>query len=165
VGLIIIARPLAFSITSPTFSYATIRVGERVAGVLGSVVVLASMLALARVQVGSPTGLIVLGLALSGVGLGMSSPALTAVVADAVAEADLGVAAAMQQLVVQVGSVVGVQLMQTVQAGTVTRSGYIGSFANAYYIGAVACALAAGAALLVRPTLRVFEVEPEPAIP
>jgi EmrB/QacA subfamily drug resistance transporter len=165
VGLIIIARPLAFSITSPTFSYATIRVGERVAGVLGSLVVLASMLALARVQVGSPTGLIVLGLALSGVGLGMSSPALTAVVADAVAEADLGVAAAMQQLVAQVGSVVGVQLMQTVQAGTVTRSGYIGSFANAYYVGAVACALAAGAALLVRPTVRVLEVEPEPAIP
>jgi EmrB/QacA subfamily drug resistance transporter len=161
VGLLIIARPLAFSLTAPTASVVTVRVGERVAGVTGAVVVAASMVVLALVGVGTPAWVIVLGLALSGIGLGMSSPAMTATVANAVDETDLGVAAAMQQLMTQVGAVIGVQVMQTVQAVTEGSSGYVQSFGNAYLVGAVVCVLGACAALVIQPSDRPAEDEVE----
>jgi EmrB/QacA subfamily drug resistance transporter len=159
VGLLIIARPLAFALTAPTASIVTVRTGERVAGVVGAAVVLVSMLVLAAVGAGSGAPLIVAGLALSGVGLGVSSPAMTATVANAVSQDDLGVAAAMQQLTTQIGAVIGVQVMQTVQQATAPTSGLLDSFGNAYYVGAAACVLGVGMALLVRPTER-----PAPAL-
>jgi predicted MFS family arabinose efflux permease len=157
VGLLVIARPLAFSISAPTAGYVTVRVRERVAGVTGAVVVFASMLLLARIDTNATPAFIVLALALSGIGLGVSAAAMTATVANAVPDDELGVAAALQQLMTQVGSVVGIQVMQTVQASTEDSAGLIGSFANAYYIGAVAALLAAGAAAFVRPSAPVIE--------
>ncbi|MGG7379598.1 hypothetical protein ACQ7B2_12860, partial [Escherichia coli] len=59
----------------------------------------------------------------------------------------------MQQLVTQVGSVVGIQVMQTVQASTEESAGEIGSFANAYHVGAVAAMVAVAMAVLVRPSV------------
>jgi EmrB/QacA subfamily drug resistance transporter len=157
VGLLVIARPLAFSIAAPTAGYVTVRIRERVAGMAGAVVVFASMLLLARIDTNATPAFIVLALALSGIGLGVSAPAMTATVANAVPDDELGVAAALQQLMTQVGSVVGIQVMQTVQASTESSSGLIGSYANAYYVGAVAALLAVGAAAFVRPSAPVVE--------
>jgi predicted MFS family arabinose efflux permease len=151
VGLLIIFRPLAFALTAPSAGRVTVRVGERVAGAAGSLVVLASMLVLATLHLGSPVVVIAVALALSGIGLGISAPAMTATVANAVDDADLGVAGALQQLSVQVGAVVGIQVMQTVQqAGE--SSDLIGSFHTAYLVGAVVCLLAVVAAAFIEPT-------------
>jgi MFS family permease len=152
VGLLIISRPLAFSVAAPTAGYVTVRVRERVAGVAGSAILVASMLLLAMIDVDSTPAFIILALALSGIGLGVSSPAMTATIANAVADEDLGVAAAIQQLSTQVGAVVGIQVMQTVQSSTESAAGLVGSFANSYCVGAVAAGAAVVAALWVRPT-------------
>jgi EmrB/QacA subfamily drug resistance transporter len=152
VGLLIISRPLAFSVAAPTAGYITVRVRERVAGVAGSIILVASMILLGMIDVDATPAFIVLALALSGIGLGVSSPAMTATIANAVSDADLGVAAAVQQLSTQVGAVIGIQVMQTVQSSTTSGAGLVGSFANSYHVGAVAAGAAVVAALWVRPT-------------
>jgi DHA2 family methylenomycin A resistance protein-like MFS transporter len=153
VGLLIVARPLAFSISAPAAGYLTVRVRERVAGMAGAAVIFVSMLLLAMIDGGTSATFIAVALAMSGVGLGISAPAMTATVANAVADEDLGVAAALQQLVTQVGAVVGIQVMQTVQAATEESSGVAGSFANAYHVGAVGAVAAVALAVVVRPTV------------
>jgi predicted MFS family arabinose efflux permease len=158
VGLLIVARPLAFSITAPLAGYATVRVRERVAGMAGAAVIAVSMMMLGMIDVESTSTFIAAALAMSGVGLGISAPAMTATVANAVADEDLGVAAAVQQLMTQVGSVVGIQVMQTVQASTEESSGEVGSFANAYHVGAVAAVVAVALAVVVRPTVPATDV-------
>jgi EmrB/QacA subfamily drug resistance transporter len=158
VGLLIIARPLAFSISAPLAGYATVRVRERVAGMAGAAVIAVSMLMLGMIDVDSTATFIAAALAVSGVGLGISAPAMTATVANAVADEDLGVAAAVQQLMTQVGAVVGIQVMQTVQASTEESSGLVGSFANAYHVGAVAAVVAVALAVVVQPTVPAIDV-------
>jgi EmrB/QacA subfamily drug resistance transporter len=158
VGLLIIARPLAFSITAPVAGYATVRVRERVAGMAGAAVIFVSMMMLGMIDADSTSTFIAAALAMSGVGLGISAPAMTATVANAVADEDLGVAAAVQQLMTQVGAVVGIQVMQTVQASTEETSGEVGSFANAYHVGAVAAVVAVALAVVVRPTVPATEI-------
>lgn len=159
VGLLIIFRPLAFSMTAPAAGFLTVRVGERVAGMVGALIVALSMVMLASLDVGSPMAVIAVALALSGVGLGWSSPAMTATMANAVDERDLGVAGAMQQLTVQVGSVIGIQVMQTVQQATGTSDADVASYRAAYLVGAAVCLLAVAAAGFVRPTRG--QAEPE----
>jgi EmrB/QacA subfamily drug resistance transporter len=152
VGLLIIFRPLTFAITAPLAGSITIKVGERVAGVAGGVIVAASMIGLALISEGSSWVWIAFALALSGMGLGVSAPAMTATVANAVDDNDLGVAGAMQQLVVQVGAVIGIQVMQTLQASFEPAQGVVGSYRVAYLVGAAVCVLAAVAASFIRPT-------------
>jgi len=77
VGFLVIARPLSFAITAPLGSRFTIRTGERLSGTLGAGIVLGSMLVLAMVPSHPDKLLIIFGLALSGIGLGLASPALT----------------------------------------------------------------------------------------
>jgi EmrB/QacA subfamily drug resistance transporter len=153
VGLLIIARPLSFSITAPTAGYVTVRVRERVAGVVGCSILVVSMMLFGMIDGDATPAFIVVALALSGIGLGTSSPAMTATMANAVGDEDLGMAAALQQLSTQVGAVVGIQVMQTVQASTESTAGFVGSFANAYHLGAVTALLAVVAAFWVRPTV------------
>lgn len=153
IGLLTIARPLAFSTTAPLAGSLTVRVGERAAAVVGTATVVASMILLSRVAPGTGDPAIAGALALAGVGLGVSSPALAASMANAVDAANLGIAGAAQQMIVQVGVVAGIQLAQTVQA---TRAGgdVVASFQSAYLmLGAVAVAGVAFAAR-VRSTPR-----------
>jgi predicted MFS family arabinose efflux permease len=153
VGLLIIARPLAFAVAAPAAGHVTMRVGERVSGVSGAVIVAASMVLLAAIGMGTTYWFIAVALALSGIGLGISSPALGATVANAVRDDELGTAGALQQLMTQVGAVVGVQVMQGVQQAT-EGSGLIASYGYAYYVGGAVALLGAVCALAVRPLAR-----------
>jgi EmrB/QacA subfamily drug resistance transporter len=141
-GLLIIARPIAFSITAPVAGYTAIRVGERLSAVAGALAVCASMLLFASLGYHSPVTLVIVALALSGVGLGVASPSIAASVANAVETVDLGIASATQQLMTQVGSAAGIQVLETVQASRQHADGLLGSFSDAYLVGAVACLLA-----------------------
>lgn len=153
IGFISIARPLVFSIAGPIAGYAATRVGERINGVLGGVFLLASMVLFA--QVGASTGelLVIAALALSGAGMGTTSPAMAAAVANSVDERDLGVVGGAQQMVSQVGVVVGTQLMVTVVQMRTAAVGPTEAYADGYLVGGVAAALALLAASAVRSTV------------
>jgi predicted MFS family arabinose efflux permease len=141
-GLLIIARPIAFSITAPVAGYAAVRVGERLSAVAGGLAVGASMLVFASLGYRSPVTIVIAALVLSGVGLGVASPSIAASVANAVDTIDLGVASATQQLMTQVGAAAGIQILETVQASRQHADGLLGSFSDAYLVGAGACLLA-----------------------
>lgn len=158
VTLLVIFRPLAFSITGPVAGYVTVRIGERAAGVIGAVAVAASMGCLAMIGEGSADWFIAFGLALSGVGLGISSPAMAASVANDIHEDDFGVAGAAQQLVIQVGVAAGIQIMQTVQLATATPGDPVSGYAAAYLTGGAVALVGVVAALAVRSTPRVRAV-------
>ncbi|MBK9179219.1 MAG: MFS transporter [Acidimicrobiales bacterium] len=153
-GLLSIFRPLTFSIAGPLAGFVTVRVGERAAGVGGALIVAASMVGLATVAPGTSDLVIIGALALSGLGLGWSSPAMAASIANSVSEDDLGVAGATQQLVSQVGVVAGIQIMQTVQLGRVDAVGLAASYHQAYLVGAAVCLLGALTASFVRSSAR-----------
>jgi predicted MFS family arabinose efflux permease len=153
-GLLVIARPIAFSITAPIAGYLAVRIGERVSAVAGSLAVGASMLVFASLSHDSALTMIIFALTLSGIGLGVASPSIAASVANAVDEADLGIASATQQLMTQVGAAAGIQVMETVQTAREQSAGLIGSFSEAYLVGAVAGLLALGCAFGIRRATR-----------
>lgn len=142
-GLMVIARPLTFSVVAPLAGYLAVRIGERTSAVAGSLALGASMVVFAAVDRSSGAAWLVLALALSGVGMGVASPSVAAAVANSVDEASLGVASASQQLVAQVGVVAGIQVMQTIQTSRQGADGLIGSFHDAYLVGVVMCLVAA----------------------
>jgi EmrB/QacA subfamily drug resistance transporter len=153
-GFLMAPRPLAFAIAGPIAGYVTIRVGERTNGVVGSLLIVASMLSLATVAEDSSDLFIAGALVLSGVGMGTCAPAMAAAVANSVDERDLGVVAAGQQMMAQVGVVAGIQILQTVQVAREPVAGVTASYHAAFYVGAAAAALGVVAASFVRRTPR-----------
>lgn len=150
-SFVVIARPLTFALVAPLAGYLTVRIGERVSGVSGTFLVALSMMAFVLVDTDSSAWLVVTALMLSGAGVGVSGPALTSLVANAVDQSDLGVAGAMQQLMAQLGAVLGAVVMTTVQQANVDEvSGYHAAFA----VSAVVAMAGAVCAMFVRPTPR-----------
>ena len=152
IGLTVIARPLTFAVAAPLGGYLALRVGERTAAVAGTALVAGSMLVFASLDRSSVVSLIVLALGLSGLGLGLSSPSVAALVANAVDDGDLGIASASQQLLTQVGLVAGIQLMETIQYSRTAAVGIVSAFHEAYLVGAVVCVLGVVAGAFVRST-------------
>ncbi len=155
IGHIVIARPLTFAIAAPLAGYVTLRVGERVTGVFGGLAVMSSMMLFSMVDESSGVMFVIVALALSGVGVGVSAPALTSLVANAVDTANLGVAGAMQQLSAQMGAVLGSVVLTAVQAAR-EADGLVESYRSAFLVAAVAAAGAAVVAAFVRPTRRAW---------
>jgi MFS family permease len=151
-GLIVIARPLTFSLVAPLAGLVTIRVGERVAGVVGAVGVVGSMVCWALVGADTAIWFVVVALALSGAGLGISSPAMTALTANAVDEHQLGVVGAMQQLMTQLGAVVGTVVLTTVSIDG--GEGVLEPYQRAFWVAAAVAVVGAVAASRVRSTPR-----------
>ena len=151
-GLLLISRPLTFAIAGPLAGYLTLWIGERISAVGGALAVTASMVALAQLMPGDSDTTVILALALSGIGMGMSSPAMAASVANSVQPSDLGIAGATQQMVNQIGVVLGIQTLQAVQAAREGAVGGVGAFHDAYLVGAVAAGIGVVAALFVRRT-------------
>ncbi len=153
VGWLIIARPLTFAVAAPLGARVTMRTGERFAGMFGSMTVFTSMIVLSTVRDSTPMWLIAFGLALSGLGLGVASPALSALLANAVNDSELGIASAMQQLVSQMGALLGATVMISVQEATMEQGTLI-SYSNALVVGAALCVVAGLLAGEVRSTER-----------
>jgi MFS family permease len=151
-GLISTARPLMFSIVAPIAGYAAVKVGERLSAVAGAVALAVSMVAFTRLGAEPSLIVILVALALSGVGNGLSTPATTSSASNEVAPDELGVMSAAQQLVTQIGIVAGIQVMVTVQASGHGGAGSLASFHRAYAVGAVGAVLAGVCALFMRNT-------------
>ena len=154
ISLVVITRPLTFAVIAPLASFITIRLGERVMGVAGSLCIAGSMLAFATVGPNTGMMLMLIALGLSGAGIGMSSPAMTSLVANAVDDRDLGVAGAMQQLMTQLGAVFGSVVMTSVQQSVGNGRPTTGSFAAAFLVAAGVALIAVVLSSRVMPTER-----------
>jgi EmrB/QacA subfamily drug resistance transporter len=150
IGLLSIARPALFAISGPMCAVVARRVGERQAAMAGAVGLVVSMVILGSLGGSSSDLLVVVALGLSGIGMGISTPAMNATVANAVDPEDLGVASAASQLMSQVGTVAGIQIMQTVQVAREGADGLAGSYHAAYLVGAVVAGFGILASSFVR---------------
>jgi len=125
VGAIAIARPLVFAISSPAAGYLAVRIGERISAVAGAVFLTASLALFALLDPSSTAWLVVLALALSGLGMGTSMPSSSSVMANEVQASEFGVMSAAQLLAMQVGEVAGIQVLETVQQALERRRGLL----------------------------------------
>lgn len=139
-GLVLIARPTAFALAAAKAGAVNGLIGGRRSILLGVSLVVGSMLAFAVIGPGSGTVLVVVALALAGVGMGVASPATAATVANSVDDRDLGVAGAMQQLMSQLGAVLGAEVMQSVQLAGGTPATSLDGFSRAFLTAAVVAA-------------------------
>ncbi|HEY2213413.1 MAG TPA: MFS transporter [Acidimicrobiales bacterium] len=163
VGFVSIARPLLFAISSPIAGYMTVRTGERFATVTGAVLVFASMVLFATLDPSSGLGIILVALALSGVGMGVALPATSSTMANEVAASEYGVMSAAQLMATQVGEVAGIQVVLTLQESISRHAGLanvhhstalLHSFQVGFWVAGLMAAFGIVCALLMRPLPR-----------
>ncbi|HET6964518.1 MAG TPA: MFS transporter, partial [Acidimicrobiales bacterium] len=151
-GFFQIARPLVFGVSAPIAGYVAVRTGERASAAAGAGALVASMLVFAFLEPGSPGLIILLALGASGLANGIAQPSMSAMVAGAVEPERLGSASATMQVASQVGVVVGIQIMETVQVARQHASGVVGSYHWAYVAGGAVALMAVITSLLIHPT-------------
>ena len=159
VGFISVARPLVFAISAPIAGYMTVRTGERTATLFGAASLLLSMILFATLSASAGLLVILVALALSGLGMGVSNPATSATMSNELKESEYGVMSAAQLLAAQVGEVAGIQAVLTIQESIARRSGLgnvhhstglLQSFSVAFWVGAGAAAVAVVCGLFIR---------------
>jgi len=153
-GLVSTARPLMFSLVAPAAGYAAVKVGERSLVLAGALSLTVSMLVFTQLGSSPSLMVILIALALSGVGNGLSTPSTVSSASNEVAADELGVMSAAQQLITQIGIVAGIQVMVTVQASGHGGVGSLASFHRAYAVGAIGAVLAGVCGFFVRNTPR-----------
>ena len=153
-GLVSTARPLMFSLIAPVAGYAAVKVGERSLVVVGALALTVSMLVFTGLGAQPSMVVILVALALSGLGNGLSTPSTVSSASNEVAPDELGVMSAAQQLITQIGIVAGIQVMVTVQASGHGGVGSLASFHRAYAVGAVVAVLAGACGLFMHNTPR-----------
>jgi EmrB/QacA subfamily drug resistance transporter len=153
ISLVTMARPLFYGLAGPFAGSMAVRFGERRAAVTGAVLVVASCVMLAMIHASRVDLMIFGALTLAGAGLGGMVPAMTATVTMAVEDADLGIAGATSQMMLQVGTVLGMQVQQTIQVAR-EPSGLESSYDTAFLVGAAVAVVGVVVASLVRSTPR-----------
>ena len=157
VGFLSVARPLVFAISAPIAGYMTVRTGERNATLFGTGALLLSMILFATLTVSSGLVVVLIALALSGLGMGVSMPATSATMSNELAESEYGVMSAAQLLASQVGEVAGIQVVLTIQESLARHvtpdhgGSVLHSFSVPFWVGAGAAALSVVCALFIRP--------------
>ncbi len=163
VGFLSVARPLVFAVSAPIAGYMTVRTGERNATLFGTMSLLLSMVIFATLGASSAIFVVVVALALSGLGMGVCQPATSSTMANELAEHEYGVMSAAALLAAQVGEVAGIQLVLTIQESIAKSSGLgnvhhstalLHSFSVPFWIGTGVAALAVVCALFIRPLPR-----------
>jgi EmrB/QacA subfamily drug resistance transporter len=159
-GLLVIARPLSFAVLAPVAGYVAVRVGERSTAVIGTCAVVGSMACYALTASSGGLALVEAALVLSGFGMGVASPSISASIANVVDQDALGSASAMQQLVVQIATVAGIQVFQTIQESTSGTHGtrLLASFHVAFVAGGCVAVLGVICAIGLHSTVRTDEL-------
>ena len=155
-GLLVIARPLSFAVFAPVAGYVAVKVGERQTAVLGTCAVVASMASFVFTASKGGIALVEIALVLSGIGMGVASPSIAASIANVVDQDALGTASAMQQLVVQIATVAGIQVCQTVQESVLAGGSRtaLGSFHVAFFVGGCVALMGVACAVGLHSTVR-----------
>lgn len=159
-ALTLVPRPLANSLMSAAAGYVALRVGERTTSVAGLGAIMAGSFVLAGVGPASGIVHVLVALAVTGVGMGMSLPGLTSSVANAVDDRDLGAMSAAQGMVQMVGMVLGMQGLQTVQAARAPVVGEAAAFSEAFFVGGLIAAAGLVLAFWVRSMHRTHPTPP-----
>ena len=136
ISLLMIPRPLTFAIAGPVAGMLAGRISTRVAIVTGMASVALSLGLFAFASADPGTVVVLLALTLSGIGVGASLPRVSASVANSVEDVDLGVAGATQQLFAQIGTTVGINLLETIQVTAAGTMALARSYSVAYGVGA-----------------------------
>lgn len=134
-GFISIARPLSFALIGIAAGAISRRFGGKRAGIGGAALVVLAMGWMASFGDSTSELSIVGALALAGVGMGIAMPPMSASVTVSVDAADYGIAGAAQQMMNQVGVVVGITVMQSVQQSRLPVDGLAGSYPWGYLAG------------------------------
>lgn len=132
---LMIPRPLTFAIAGPVSGPYVPRVGTRAYAVFGAACMVVSLLLMASIAETASAWIAVVSIAISGLGMGSAQPAIASSVANAVSDHDLGVAGAVQQLMAQVGSSLGMNLLNTIQTAA-AEPGVSAGFGPAFVVGA-----------------------------
>ncbi len=128
ISLVMAPRPGAFALSSPIGGMLASRLGERVPMALAGTCMISSMLAFAAGSRPGWLALIILGLLLSGISAGIGQPAYGSLVASSVDQSDLGVATGMNQTMLFVGIVSGIQIMLVVLGDSPSDGRYAATF-------------------------------------
>lgn len=158
IAYLMLLRPLTYSLSSPIGGQLGARFGERRGAIFGSALLAASM---AVFVVGSATQVVaVIGVALvaQGVGNGIARPPLTATIANAVDERDLGVASASQRMLHQIGNAFGITVLTAVYGGVLTSGAFSRAFVVAF--GLAVASLVAASSMTERRRPRADHDDP-----
>ncbi len=139
-------RPLTFSILAPFAGYIAVKRGDRLMSTTGTTFIALGMAGFVIAAAQHSVGFVFVGLVGAGIGMGTASPSLISAVGNTVTRHELGVANAAQSMIAQLGVVVGMGVLSTVQA---TGNGD-GSFALAYCFGLALAIAAIFASLALR---------------
>jgi EmrB/QacA subfamily drug resistance transporter len=150
ISLLTLGRPLMWGLAGPLSAWLVMRFANRRVVLAGVLLNIAGCLMLTRIGTGTPQYEIVLLLAFAGVGVGIIVAPLMAMLTMSVGQRDLGVSAATSQMMLQIGSASGVQLMQTIQVSRLKHDGIAGSYHTAFIAGAAVSAIAVLAAVNLR---------------
>lgn len=143
-------RPFAYAVTASLAGTAQRRFDVRRLALTGGLIEIASMLFFAEGANTDAIALVTVGLVLSGIGLGIATPGLTALSAAASDPKDYGVTSGMRTTITQIGVTAGIQTM-SIMVGT-TYSG--ASFAASFLLGTVVAVLGTAMVLLIGPDRR-----------
>ena len=149
IALVLLFRPGVYSMTSPVGGRLAMVTGERSMILSGSILMVLSMLAWAGAAIQGNIGLVILGLALSGLAMGLASPSYATAVAGSVEPRDLGMANGIASTMMNIGMLTGIQAMFTVLGDGREPS----DFATVFLFGGAVAALGIVGGAMVRPTL------------
>ena len=112
-AMLMVPRPGAFAVASPLGGTLVTKIGARIPMFFGTTAMIGSMIAFAlgAKPIGWGLVAIMVGLVLSGVSAGVGSPAYQVLVANSVEDKDLGMANGMNQTVMWMGIILGIQSM------------------------------------------------------
>ncbi len=133
ISLVLLARPLVYSVFSPVGGRLASTVGERPMILAGSALMVLSMVAWVFAAHWVDLPLIIVGLVLSGLAMGLASPAYATTMAAAVDDGDLGIANAMGTTMMNIGMLTGIQTMFVVLGDGRSPD----DFASVFIVGAV----------------------------
>ena len=137
ISLVLLARPLMYSVFSPVGGRLASTVGERPMILAGSVLMVLSMVAWIFAAHWVDLPLIIVGLMLSGLAMGLASPSYATTIAAAVDDGDLGIANAMGTTMMNIGMLTGIQTMFVVLGDGRSPD----DFATVFAVGAVVTSL------------------------
>jgi len=148
-GLAFLPQPLLFIAAAPVFSRLVAARGPRVPLALGAAISVGGAIALVRVDEHSAYGVLMVGLALNGLGGGLAIPAVTAGVMGSAPTALAGIASASLNAGRQVGGVLGVAVL----GGIATAGDHVEPAAmhDAAILAALGLAMASALAFTLRP--------------
>ncbi len=160
IGFLVTSRPLFFALAGPVVGYLGQRLGERILATSGAALVVVSALGLSLVGAETSDLFIFTSLGFAGFGLGITMPAMTAAVTNAVDERDIATASGAQQMMWQLGTAIGIEVLGSVQKSRVGAVGLEHSYDHAFV---VAASVAAVGMLLASFLRRTDSGSPPPA--